>query len=139
MQAIFDALAADEKMSTLVRVLKKAGLDEMLQGDDRFTLFAPDNDAFIRMDIEKDLDDPEKLKSIMKYHLVSGKYSAADIKEMETLTTTEGKALTITLDEGSVVVDNGKFIKTDIECSNGVIQVIDNVFKPQLSGWYRDE
>lgn len=139
MQDIFDTLAADETMNALVKALKKAGLVEMLQGAEPYTLFAPDSDAFIRMDIEKDLSDLDKLKSILTYHLVSGKYSAADIKEMETLGTMEGKSLTIALDEGSVVVDNGKFVKTDIECSNGIIHIVDNVFKPHLSGWYREE
>ena len=139
MQTIFDTLAADESMNALVRALINAGLVEMLQGSEPHTLFAPDNEAFIRMDIEKDLDDLNKLKSILAYHLVSGKYSAADIREMETLETVEGKSLTITLDEGAVVVDNGKFLKTDIKCSNGIIHIIDNVFKPNLSGWYREE
>ena len=110
----------------------------MLQGDERLTLFAPDNDAFKRMDIEKDLNEPEKLKSILKYHQVSGEFWATNIKEMETLATIEGKTLTIALDEGSTVVDNGKFVKTDIECSNCIIHIIDNVFKPHLSGWYRE-
>lgn len=139
MQDIFDTLAADENMGVLAKALKSAGLDDMLQGAEPYTLFAPDNAAFVRMDIEKELGDPVKLKSILKYHLVCGKYSAADIKTMDTLTTLEGKSLTIALDEGAVVVDNGKFVKTDIECSNGTIHVIDNVFKPHLSGWYREE
>lgn len=139
MQVIFDTLAADANMNVLVGALQKAGLAELLQGDEHYTLFAPDNDAFTRMDIEKDLDDPAKLKSILKYHLVSGRYSAADIREMDTISTIEGRALTIALDEGAVVVDNGKFVTTDIECKNGVIHIIDNVFKPHLSGWYRDE
>jgi uncharacterized surface protein with fasciclin (FAS1) repeats len=62
-----------------------------------------------------------------------------DIKEMETLGTENGKSLTVAFDEGEVVVDNGKFVKTDIECSNGIIHIVDNVFKPELSGWYREE
>lgn len=139
MKTIFETLAADETLNTLVKAFENAGLIEMLQGTEPYTLFAPDKDAFLRMDIEKELGDINKLKSILKYHLVTGKYSSDDIKEMDTLGTVEGRSLTIALDEGAVVVDNGKYVKTDIECSNGIIHIIDNVFKPNLSGWYRDE
>jgi uncharacterized surface protein with fasciclin (FAS1) repeats len=139
MKDIYATLAADGTMHTLVASIKKAGLAETLQGAGPFTLFAPDDDAFSRMDIEKELSDPEKLKSILTYHLVSGIQTAASIEEMETLETVNGKSLTIALDEGDVVIDNGKFVKTDIECSNGIIHVVDNVFQPHLSGWYREE
>lgn len=55
------------------------------------------------------------------------------------LVTETGKSLTVEMDEGEVVIDNGKFVTSDIECSNGVIHIIDNVFQPQLSGWYRED
>jgi len=139
MTDIFDTLAANDNMIKLTRAIKVAGMDAKLQGAESFTLFAPDDNAFVRMDIEKEIEDPDKLRSILAYHLVSGKHSAAEIRNMEELETTAGKKLTITLDEGEVVVDNGKFVRTDIECSNGIIHIVDNVFKPNLSGWYRDE
>ena len=139
MKDLFETLAEDESMNSLVRAFNKAGLAEMLQGAEPHTLFAPNNEAFIRMDIEKELGDLKKLKSILTYHLVPGKFTAAEIKGMDMLETVEGRSLTIALDEGAVVVDNGKFINTDIECTNGIIHIIDNVFKPNLSGWYRDE
>jgi uncharacterized surface protein with fasciclin (FAS1) repeats len=139
MKDIYATLAANGTMLKLVGSIKKAGLVETLQGAGPFTLFAPDDDAFTRMDFEKELNDPDKLKSVLTYHLVSGKYTAADIAEMETLGTVNGKSLTIALDEGDVVIDNGKFVKTDIECSNGIVHIIDNVFQPHLSGWYREE
>jgi uncharacterized surface protein with fasciclin (FAS1) repeats len=139
MQDIFDTVKADGTMQKLVHYLETAGLAETLKSAGPFTLFAPDDDAFIRMDIEKDLVDPAKLKSTLTYHLVSGKYTADEIGGLETLGTENGKSLTIALDEGQTVVDNGKFVKTDIECSNGIIHIIDNVFQPHLSGWYREE
>jgi uncharacterized surface protein with fasciclin (FAS1) repeats len=139
MKDIYTTLAADGTMLTLLSSIKKAGLVETLQGAGPYTLFAPDDNAFTRMDIEKELGDPEKLRSILTYHLVPGKYTSDKIEEMETLGTVNGKSLTIALDEGDVVIDNGKFVKTDIECSNGIIHIVDNVFQPHLSGWYREE
>jgi uncharacterized surface protein with fasciclin (FAS1) repeats len=139
MQDIFDTIKAHGTLKKLVHYLEVAGLVETLKSAGPFTLFAPDDKAFVRMDIEKDLVDPAKLKSTLTYHLASGKYTADEIGAMETLNTENGKSLTIALDEGETVVDNGKFVKTDIECSNGIIHIIDNVFQPQLSGWYREE
>ena len=85
-----------------------------------------------------ELGDPEKLKSILTYHLVSGRYTADDIRELENIETVNGKLLTIALDDEDIVVDDGKFITSDIECSNGIIHIIDTVFKPQLAGWFRE-
>jgi uncharacterized surface protein with fasciclin (FAS1) repeats len=91
------------------------------------------------MNIEKELEDPDKLKSTLTYHLLSGRMPTADMKDLETMSTENGKSLTINLDEGEMVVDNAKFVRPDVECANGLIHVIDNVFQPNLSGWYKDE
>jgi uncharacterized surface protein with fasciclin (FAS1) repeats len=139
MQDILGTLSAETSMQTLVKALENAGMTEVLKGPGPFTLFAPDDDAFSRMNIESMLSDPANLKSVLTYHLVSGKLTAEDIGRMETLATENGKSLTVALDEGGIVVDNGKFVRADIECSNGVVHIIDNVFQPQLSGWYREE
>lgn len=139
MEDIYKTLAGDIEMHPLINALERAGLAETLQDAGPFTMFAPHDTAFTRMNIETELNDPEKLKSILTYNVVSGKYDTGAIREIDSLETLNGKFLTVALDEGDVVVDNGKFVTTDIHCSNGIIHIIDNVFKPQLSGWYREE
>ncbi len=141
MKDIMETIKADASLGTLATSLEKTNLAEKLKGAGPYTLFAPNNEAFSRMDIEKFLQDPKVLTETLTYHLVAGKYSAKEIHEMGSgkLVTETGKALTVELDEGEVVVDNGKFVTSDIECSNGVIHIIDNVFQPQLSGWYRED
>jgi uncharacterized surface protein with fasciclin (FAS1) repeats len=139
MQNIFDTVKADGTMKKLVHYLETAGLIETLKSGGPYTLFAPNDNAFDRMNIEKDLVEPAKIKDSMTYHIVPGTYTAEAIRDMENLDTENGKELTVNLDEGQTVVDNGKFVKTNIECSNGIIHIIDNVFQPQLSGWYKDE
>jgi uncharacterized surface protein with fasciclin (FAS1) repeats len=139
MQDIFSTLSAETSMQTLVKAVEKAGMTEVLKGPGPYTLFAPDDAAFARMNVEGMLSDPANLKEVLTYHLLSGKVMVNDIMQMETLSTENGKSLTVALDEGEIVVDNGKFVKPDIECSNGVVHIIDNVFQPQLSGWYREE
>jgi uncharacterized surface protein with fasciclin (FAS1) repeats len=139
MSDIMETIAADESLQTLAALLKKDGLAEKLKGAGPYTLFAPDNAAFLRMNIEEFLSDPKTLSEILSYHLVAGKHSAAAVCAMDSIGTESGKSLTMTLDEGETLVDNAKFVTRDIECSNGLIHIIDNVFKPQLSGWYREE
>ena len=141
MKDIMETIKSDASLSTLATLLENANLVERLKGSGPYTLFAPNNDAFVRMNIGKTVLDPKNLSNTLTYHLVAGKHSFKEIHEMMSgkLETETGKSLTVEMDEGEMVVDNGKFVTTDIECSNGVIHIIDNVFQPQLSGWYRED
>ncbi|MDP0491352.1 MAG: fasciclin domain-containing protein [Verrucomicrobiota bacterium JB023] len=131
---LVEIAASNEDFSTLVAAVKAAGLAEALSGEGPFTIFAPTNAAFEKLP-EGTVDEllkpenKEKLTSILKYHVVSAKVLAKDVAagEVETL---EGSELTISTDEGSVMVDEAKVVKTDIEGSNGVIHVIDSVIMP---------
>jgi uncharacterized surface protein with fasciclin (FAS1) repeats len=139
MADIVETIRNDASLGTLLASLEKSGLIETLKGSGPFTLFAPNDEAFVRMNITEYLMDMKNLKDTLTYHVAAGKYTADAIREMDSIGTENGKALTVALDEGETVVDNGKFVATDIECSNGIIHIIDNVFQPQLSGWYREE
>jgi uncharacterized surface protein with fasciclin (FAS1) repeats len=134
-----ETIRADVSLQKLMALLEKASFVETLKGTGPYTLFAPDDAAFSRMKIEESLQDPKYLSATLSYHLVPGKYPAAAISAMDSLDTENGKSLSIALEEGETLVDNAKFVTTDIECSNSIIHIIDNVFQPQLSGWYREE
>lgn len=136
MKAILDTLAADGSFQTLLSVLKLADLSGSLDEAGPFTLFAPNDDAFQRINLDEITSDRDNLASILTYHIVPGKLTAAEIARDEQLMTTNGKSLTVLLEEGIQVIDNAKYVKADIECANGIIHVIDNVFLPQFSGWY---
>ena len=88
------------------------------------------------MKVEELTRDREQLVELLTYHVVDGKLSADEVARSEQLLTSCGKSLSIHLDEGRPVLDNARYVATDIECANGVIHVIDNVFLPHLSGWY---
>lgn len=139
MQDFSSTLSADASMRSLANAIEKAGMAVMLRDAGPYTLFAPNDEAFTRMNNASLPDSAENLKSALSCHLVVGKYTFNDIQRLETQRTENGKSLTIALDEGELVVNCGKFAKTDIDCSNGTIQIIDNVFQPYLSGWYREE
>ena len=120
--------------NTLVTAVKAAGLVETLSGPGPFTVFAPTDEAFAKLPagtVEKLLQDKAKLTSILTYHVVSGKYMAADVLKMSSLKSVQGQNITISLKDGVPMVDNAKIVKTDIVCSNGVIHVIDAVILPK--------
>ncbi|MDD2338628.1 MAG: fasciclin domain-containing protein [Geobacteraceae bacterium] len=139
MDNIIETICGDATLTKLFSSLEKAGLIETLKGSGPYTLFAPTNEAFTRMNIESMLNDPKELTETFRYHVAPGKFTVEAIGEMETISTENGKSLTVVIEEGETMVDNGKFVTTNIECSNGIIHIIDNVFKPMLSGWYREE
>ena len=133
---LLDTLTADGSFQTLLSMLKMADLTDTLRKPGPLTLFAPNDEAWKRMNIDEITGDKEKLVSLLTYHIVHGKFTAAEIARDELLLTSNGKSLTIHLEEGVEVIDNAKYVKADIECANGIIHVINNVFLPQMSGWY---
>jgi len=133
---ILDTLGADGSFQTLLSTLKMADLTGTLSEPGPFTLFAPNDDAFKRVNVDEITSDRDNLVSLLTYHIIQEKLTAAEIAMNEQLMTSNGKSLTVLLEEGLQVIDNAKYVKTDIECSNGIIHVIDNVFLPQFSGWY---
>ena len=132
-QDIVDTAVAAGSFKTLATALQAAGLVSTLKGTGPFTVFAPTDEAFSKLPagtLEALLNDPAKLKSILLYHVVSGKVMAKDVMGLKSAKSVEGSSIRITVGEGSVLVDKAKVIKTDIECSNGVIHVIDSVILP---------
>ena len=120
--------------NTLVTAVKAAGLVETLSGPGPFTVFAPTDDAFAKLPagtVEALLKDKAKLTSVLTYHVVSGKYMAADVVKMSSLKSVQGQDIAISLKDGAAMADNAKIIQTDIVCSNGVIHVIDAVILPK--------
>lgn len=135
-KTIVATAAGAEDFSTLVAAVKAAGLVDVLNGDGPFTVFAPTNEAFAKLPegtVESLLkpENKEKLIAILKYHVVPGKVLAADVVKIKEAETVQGQSVKIKVEGGSVYVDAAKVVKTDIECSNGVIHVIDSVILPR--------
>ena len=130
---IVDTAVAAGQFQTLVAAVQAAGLVEALKGEGPFTVFAPTDEAFAKLPagtVDALLKDPEKLGAILKYHVVAGKVTAADVAKIQEARTLQGQTLTIDTKKG-VRIDNAKVMAADIECSNGVIHVIDTVLLPK--------
>ncbi len=145
---IVEVAAGLADFSTLVAAVKAADLVSTLQSEGPFTVFAPTNASFGKLPegtVESLLEPEAKatLTKILTYHVVAGKFKAADvldaIKENNgsfTIKTVAGDNLTASVKEGKVVLtdsNGGESIvsKTDVMASNGVIHVIDSVVLPK--------
>ncbi|MEJ2185496.1 MAG: fasciclin domain-containing protein [Gemmatimonadota bacterium] len=121
------------QFTTLATALKAAGLVEVLQGKGPFTVFAPTDEAFAKLPagtVEALLKDPEKLRSILTYHVVAGRVPASDAMKLSHAKTVNGASLAIKVVDGQVKVDDATVVQADIMASNGVIHVIDRVVLP---------
>ena len=122
---------------TLLAAAKAAGLVETLQGKGPFTVFAPTDEAFAALPagtLDGLLKDPEALKKILLYHVVSGQVTADKVVGLTSANSVEGSPIAITVKDGKVYLnDAAQVVKTDILASNGVIHVIDKVILPPSS------
>ncbi len=133
MNDIVDTAIEAGSFKTLVKAVKTAGLVETLRGEGPFTVFAPNDEAFAKLPtgtVERLLEDRKRLNNVLTYHVVPGKVMAADVMKLRSAKTVQGQSVRIDTREG-VRIDGAKVIKTDIECTNGVIHIIDSVIMPK--------
>ena len=147
-QDIVDIAVSVDDFSTLVTALKAADLVGALKGEGPFTVFAPVNAGFAKIDSNTlnallQPENKEKLGAILTYHVVSGKLAASDVvtalkkgKGKVELTTLNGATLTAMNKNGGIFLkdanDNySKISKTDVMASNGVIHIIEDVVMPK--------
>lgn len=134
--------------STLVTAVQAAGLVETLSSEGPFTVFAPNNAAFAKLpagtvDSLLKPESADKLKSVLTYHVVSGKFDAATVIDAinknngkYTVTTVQGGTITLSLKDGKVMLTDANggtatVILADVAASNGVIHAIDTVVMPK--------
>jgi transforming growth factor-beta-induced protein len=132
---IVDTAVAAGNFKTLAAALQAAGLIDTLKTDGPFTVFAPTDEAFSKLppgalDSLLKPESKEKLRAILLYHVVSGKVTAKQVMKMSSAKTLNGQSVSISVHDGTVMVNNAKVVKADIAASNGVIHVIDAVLLP---------
>ena len=133
MVTIAEIASGDGRFETLVAALQAADLAETLDGEGPFTVFAPTNDAFAKLPegtVESLLADIPALTDVLLYHVVAGDVMAADVVALESASTLQGGSVPISVDGGTVMVNDARVVITGIEASNGVIHVIDSVLIP---------
>ena len=133
---IVETAVAAGSFETLAAALEAAGLVETLSGEGPFTVFAPTDEAFAKLPdgTVEELLKPEnknKLADILTYHVVSGKVMAETAVTLDKATAVNKKDIALAVkDKALTLNDSAKVVTADIECSNGVIHVIDAVILP---------
>jgi uncharacterized surface protein with fasciclin (FAS1) repeats len=133
---IVDTAVGARSFETLVTAVKAAGLVETLKGDGPFTVFAPTDEAFAKLpagSVESLIkpENKDKLIAILTYHVVPGKVTSADVVKLTSAKTVQGSSIDIAVNGGKVKIDGATVVKADINCSNGVVHVIDSVILPE--------
>ena len=133
---IVDTAVAAGSFNTLVAAVTAAGLVETLKGAGPFTVFAPTDDAFAKLPAGTvdELVKPEnkaKLTAILTGHVLSGKVMAADVTGQKMSPASVGGGALDVDGTNGVTVSGAKVVTADIECTNGVIHVIDTVILPK--------
>ena len=144
---IVEVASANDNFTTLVAAVTAANLGETLSGDGPFTVFAPTNDAFAKLpagtvDMLLKPENIDKLKSILTYHVISGKFDAATVIEAiktsnnkYTVTTVQGAKIDLSLKDDKVMLTDATgamatVVMPDVAASNGIIHAIDAVVMP---------
>jgi uncharacterized surface protein with fasciclin (FAS1) repeats len=130
---IVETAAGNPQFSTLVSLVKKAGLVGTLSGKGPYTVFAPTNAAFAKVPkatLTMLGENKAMLKKVLLYHVLPGKVPASKVLKTKSAKTAEGEEVQFSVRGKSAYVNESKIVKTDIECSNGIIHVINAVLIP---------
>lgn len=127
--------ATDKRFTTLVSLVKRAGLAGALSGDTKLTVFAPTNAAFEKVPkatLKKLLADRGALRRVLLYHVVSGDLKAKDVVGLRSAKTLAGPKVRIRVRDGKVYLNNRrtKVVQADVAATNGTIHVINRVLLP---------
>lgn len=135
---VFEALTMDnEGLKIIENVLRRTGLDSVLNEGGPYTLFAPSDAAFNRLQDESvgyafvpDSIGTEEMRNILLHHVVRGSFSDAEIASLESLDPMYGEALKVIKVDGGLTLDSASVVLGDFKAENGYIHIIDDVLIP---------
>nr|WP_199044708.1 fasciclin domain-containing protein [Dyella sp. ASV24] len=132
---LVDTVAANGSFHTLGKALEAAELTHVFKGTGPYTIFAPTDAAFEKLpkDTLSNWLKPEnkaELTSVLKYHVLPGRASAADVEKLTTPKMMQGQTATVTKDGDKLRIGGATLTQTDITSSNGIIHAIDTVNVP---------
>jgi uncharacterized surface protein with fasciclin (FAS1) repeats len=130
---IVDTAVAAGSFKTLAKLLTDADLIGVMKGPGPYTVFAPTDEAFAK--VPKDVldglaKDKAKLQEVLKYHVLTSKWTTDDIKLVKRTGTAQGKAVEFGSAGTTLTVNGAKVIQANIDCTNGMVHAIDTVLLP---------
>jgi uncharacterized surface protein with fasciclin (FAS1) repeats len=130
------AASANPVLSTLVTAVKKAGLVDTLNAANGITVFAPDNSAFAKIPastLDSVLANKSELTKVLTYHVVSGRYTPAQLAAGKTLKTLEGGTVTTAMSGGTYTVNGADVVCGNVQTANATVYIISSVLTPKSS------
>jgi transforming growth factor-beta-induced protein len=122
-------------LSTLVTAITTANLGTALIAPGPYTVFAPSNAAFDKLDagvLDILIANPEVLTEVLQYHVVSGKKLSTDLSNGSLQTLLSGKSISVVVSGGMVTLNGSSMVSAaDVEATNGVVHIIDEVLLPE--------
>ena len=132
---IVEIAQSTPNLSTLTSAIVSAGLVEALSGPGPFTVFAPTNAAFEKMDpttLNTIISTPSLLTALLQYHVVSGDVRSSDLSNGPVSTLLSGQSIEVLVSSGKVTLNGTSNVTdADVVASNGVIHIIDEVLLPE--------
>jgi len=139
MPTILQIANADRNLTSLIKGLKAANLEETLNGIGPFTILAPVNLAFGNMNAPENFDNlvnqtskNNRLSDILTFHVITGKKLVKDLRDGQKLPTVNGQEVAVTVKDGEVRINGARILARDRQGSNGVVHSIDAVYLPLL-------
>ena len=129
------ALRDGATFSIITKALQATGLDVTLGTKGSFTIFAPTDEAFLKLPagaLDKLMlpENNEKLRSLLLYHVLPGNFALADLKDGE-IKTMNGEKVEIDIKSDTKEVEDSKIAKADVVATNGIIHSVDKVMVPK--------
>jgi uncharacterized surface protein with fasciclin (FAS1) repeats len=121
------------QFNTLLAALQAAGLQQELQQGGPYTVFAPTDAAFAALPpgtVEALLQDRQALRSVLLFHVVPGRVTAAQAATLDAAPTLNGASVPMMPSGNTLRVGGATVVQADVEASNGIIHVIDAVLIP---------
>jgi uncharacterized surface protein with fasciclin (FAS1) repeats len=134
--------SSDAELATWAKAIEVSGLAEMLRGRGPFTVLAPSDDAFARLQpgqLDRLMADRDKLRRVVLYHVIEGRWTVADLAKLTSARTLAGIDAPVS-GGARVRIGNGRVDRPNLAASNGLVHVVDAVLSPpgtQVSSRYR--
>jgi uncharacterized surface protein with fasciclin (FAS1) repeats len=147
MNNLYDTVASFSYLSTLKKIIDKSGMADILKNKGPFTLFAPYEGAFSayttydpddllhefsQFDLDSILASEQAAKETLDYILVPGLLTIEELSKRNSVTALNGLDIPIDTTNGNIIPGDSFVLNHNIECTNGIIHVTDELLQPSL-------
>jgi len=113
--------------------LSAGGLTEALSGTGPFTVFAPTNEAFAKIEpkaLQALLKNKQQLDKVLEYHVIAAKFRMRELMAVKVAKTLAGDTVHVSDPDRTIQVNEAKVLTADVAASNGFVHIIDSVLMP---------